>query len=412
MKVVILSQYYDPEPVYIPATVARGLASRGHEVTVITGFPNYPAGALYPGYIQRPWRKEQDGLVNVIRTPLWVSHSENPLGRIANYISFALSSLVVCMMLRRIDVMYVYGAQMTAALGPSIRRAFFATPYVLHVQDLWPESVTGSSMVSRGKIAHMIGVILNPFLRLLYGQATATVAIAPTMSKILVDRGVPSDRIEMVYNWANESPAQPGAASSLAREYVEPSEGLLVAYAGNLGDHQDLETVIRAAKAVEGDCDIEFELYGAGMAKERLVALAEELEVSNVTFCGSIAAGDMAKVYDRADFQLVTLRDREIFRGTIPSKFQACLFHSAAVLTNVVGDVADICSSAGLGLSCSPESVMSMADMFRGAAATSPETRRAMAGNGYDFYLHHMSEEQGINALEQILIRAAARGKR
>jgi colanic acid biosynthesis glycosyl transferase WcaI len=412
MNILIVSQYYDPEPVYLPATVARGLADRRHQVTVITGFPNYPSGRLYAGYRQVPWRKEKDGAVNVIRTALWVSHSDNPLGRFTNYLSFALSSLVACLSVRDPDVVYVYGAQMTASLGPSMRRFIRRTPYVLHIQDLWPESVTGSSMIRGGRSAQIITRVLNPILKFLYCQATATVAIAPTMARMLVSRGVPSSRINMVYNWANENATGLSSKASLRQEdqSSESDDGVLIAYAGNLGDHQDLERVIRAAKAVEAEKNLRFEFYGAGMAKDRLQALANELGVKNLTFCGPVPAADMASVYERADFQLVTLKDRDIFRGTIPSKLQAALFNGSAVMSNVAGDVAEICSNEQVGLTCEPGSVDSMADMFRRGARTPIETRRQMAANGRDFYLNTMSMDQGMDALEKILVEAAVAG--
>lgn len=412
MNILIVTQYYDPEPIYIPGTVARSLAERGHQVTVITGFPNYPHGKLYSGFRQRLGYTEWDGAVKVLRTPLLISHSQNPVGRLINYLSFAMSALLTSLRVRGVDVVYVYATQMTPALGPSFRRAFGGPPYVMHVQDLWPESVTGSSMVGGGKAAHLIAAVLKPWLEFLYRQAAATISIAPTMARMLVDRGVPSSRIKMLYNWANEHVATP---RSVPGELVDQHPGhdrVMIVYAGNLGDHQDLETVIRAAKSVENEKNLSFEFYGTGMAQGRLEALAKELDVKNLSFCGSVGAAEMKSVYERADFQLVTLKDREIFRGTIPSKLQAALFNGSAVMTNVAGDVAELCSKEKVGLTCDPGSVDSMAAMFRSGARTDSRTRREMATNGQEFYSNTMSLTQGMNALEMILLEAAETGKR
>jgi colanic acid biosynthesis glycosyl transferase WcaI len=412
MKILIISQYYDPEPIYIPATVARNLAERNHDVTVITGFPNYPHGRIYSGFSQRLHHSEWDGPVKVLRTPLVISHSQNPIGRLVNYLSFALSAMATSWRVRGVDVVYVYATQMTPAIGPSIMSTFGGAPYVMHVQDLWPESVTGSSMVGGGNASQLIAAVLKPWLRFLYRQATATVSIAPTMARMLVDRGVPSSRIEMVYNWANEKVRNSVSGRPTVQiDRDSKSDHVLIVYAGNLGDHQDLETVIRAAKAVEDQANLRFEFYGSGMAKERLEALAAELDVKNLAFCGSVRAEDMKDVYETADFQLITLKDREIFKGTIPSKLQAALFNGSAVMSNVAGDVAEICSNEQIGLTCEPGSVDSMAEMFRIGAQTAPETRRQMAANGRDFYLNTMSLDQGMDALEKILLKAAVMGK-
>lgn len=412
MRILIISQYYDPEPIYIPATVARGLASRGHEVTVVTGFPNYPQGRIYKGFRQRLRHSEWDGPVKVLRTPLVISHSKNPLGRLVNYLSFALSAMVTSWWVRGVDVVYVYATQMTPAIGPSITRIFGGAPYVMHVQDLWPESVTGSSMVGGGRSSHVIEAVLEPWLRFLYRQATVTISIAPTMARMLVERGVPFSRIRMLYNWANEKVRDSVAGGQGAQMgQGEKSDHVLIVYAGNLGDHQDLETVIRAAKAVEDQEKLRFELYGSGMAKDRLESLSLDLDVKNLAFCGSVSAAEMETVYQRADFQLITLKDREIFRGTIPSKLQAALFNGSAVMTNVAGDVADICSKERIGLTCEPGSVESMVEMFRRGADTAPADRRQMAANGRKFYLDTMSLNRGMDALENILLEAEIAGK-
>ncbi|GAB3560719.1 glycosyltransferase family 4 protein [Arthrobacter alkaliphilus] len=410
MKILIVTQYYDPEPIYIPGTVARGLAERGHEVTVITGYPNYPHGRIYGGYRQRLRGSEYDGPVKVVRTPLLISHSKNPIGRLANYLSFALSAMAASWSVRGADVVYVYATQMTPAIGPSMIRAFGGSPYVMHVQDLWPESVTGSSMVGGGRTSRFIAAILEPWLRFLYKQATATVAIAPTMASMLVERGVPSSRIKMLFNWANEKVSDLDPPNEQVERPLK-SDQVLIVYAGNLGDHQDLETVIRAAKSVETEENLRFEVYGSGMARGRLEKLASELGVLNLTFCGSVSATEMRSVYEKADFQLVTLKDREIFRGTIPSKLQAALFNGSAIMSNIAGDVAQICASEQLGFTCEPGSVDAMADMFRAGGRTAVAARRQMAANGREFYRSTMSLDQGMDALEKILLEAATTGK-
>ena len=180
MKIAIVTQYYAPEVIRIPDTLARLLAARGHQVRVITGYPNYPDGQLFPGYRQRWKHIETVEGVQIRRVPLFISHSYNPVARFTNYLSFALSAGFAHRWVRSADVVYVYATQMSPAIGPSFWRAVFRTPYVLHIQDLWPESVTGSSMVGGGAAKKLIGAMLRPWLRYLYRTASATIAIART----------------------------------------------------------------------------------------------------------------------------------------------------------------------------------------------------------------------------------------
>ena len=402
MKIAIVSQYYTPEAIRIPDTLARGLTARGHEVRVITGYPNYPDGSLFPGYSQK-WRTTElvDGIA-VRRVPMVISHSYNPVARFANYLTFAWSAAVARGFVRSADVVYVYATQMTPAIGPSVWRALFGTPYVLHIQDLWPESVTDSSMVGAGPAKQVLNGILNPWLRFLYRTASATIAIAPSMARMLSTRGVPVDRLYTVLNWdASEDPR--------AAMRVEPADSrqVSIVYAGNLGDHQSLDTVIRAANAVKHLDYVTVTIVGSGVAEERLRSLALELGAHNVNFKGRVAPEDMEIIHAQSDFQIVSLKDRPIFEGTIPSKMQASLSHGIPVITAIRGDVKDMVLSNGIGFACDPEDIDQLAQAFTDAGLTDATQRSEMGRNAREYYRSTMSIESGVGAIEKILMEAS-----
>ena len=405
MKIAIVSQYYAPEAIRIPDTLARGLAARGHEVRVITGYPNYPDGNLFPGYRHRlPTTEWVDG-IKVRRVPMVISHSYNPIARFANYLTFAWSAAVARGFVRSADVVYVYATQMTPAIGPSVWRALFGTPYVLHIQDLWPESVTDSSMVGAGVTKRILSGILNPWLRFLYRTASATIAIAPSMSRMLSSRGVPADRLHTVLNWdASEDP--------LAAPRVAPVDTgkVSIVYAGNLGDHQSLDTVIRAANAVKHLDHVVVTIVGSGVAEERLRALALELDAHNVNFKGRVAPEGMEVIHAQSDFQVVSLKDRPIFEGTIPSKMQASLSHGIPVITAIRGDVQDMVLNNSIGYACDPEDVDQLAQAFTDAGSTDAAQRSEMGRNAREYYRSTMSIDSGVGAIEKIL-KVASRHK-
>ncbi|WP_166787186.1 glycosyltransferase family 4 protein [Cryobacterium sp. TMT2-23] len=407
MKIAIVSQYYAPEAIRIPDTLARGLAARGHEVRVITGFPNYPDGNLFPGYSHRwPQTEWLDG-IQVRRVPMVISHSYNPIARFANYFTFAWSAAVARGFVRSADVVYVYATQMTPAIGPSVWRAIFGTPYVLHIQDLWPESVTDSSMVGAGAMKRILSGILNPWLRFLYRTASATIAIAPSMARMLSSRGVPDDRLHTVLNWD-------ASEDSLAAARSAPVDNgqVSIVYAGNLGDHQALDTVIRAANAVKHLDHVVVTIVGSGVAEERLRALALELDAHNVNFKGRVAPEDMEAIHAQSDFQIVSLKDRPIFEGTIPSKFQASLSHGIPVITAVRGDVQDMVRSNGIGYACDPEDVDQLAQAFTEAGSTDAAQRSKMGRSAREYYRSTMSIDSGVGAIEKILNDAHKKGIR
>lgn len=402
MKVLIVSQYYPPEAVPLPADLAHGLAARGHQVKVLTGFPNYPTGRVFPGYRQR-WRSvEKDGAVEVHRVPLFADHSQNAIKRMLNYFSFALSSATARRLSRGADVVYVYATQMTAGFGPWLWRVTGGRPYVLHVQDLWPDSIIGSSMMAGGTKERIISGVLGPWLRSAYRHASAVIGIAPTMVRTLVARGVSQERAHLVYNWADAGEPVASALPTIDAPRAE------IVYAGNVGDMQDLDTAVRAAHAAADD-GVALTIVGDGVVRTDLQALVAELGATNVRFEEPVPREQMPEIYARTDFALVSLKDMPVFRGTIPSKFQAVLSAGVPVVTTVQGDVRGLVEADGVGLTADAEDVASLTEAFRRAAASTSDERATMARNGRTMYDTHFSRESGISSIEELL-SAAAKG--
>ncbi|WP_292720270.1 glycosyltransferase family 4 protein [Microbacterium sp. 13-71-7] len=401
MRVLVLSQYFAPEPVPIPLEVAESLMARGHSVRVLTGFPNYPAGALYEGYRQRRRHREQHGALEILRIPMIIDHSQNVLKRMINYVSFALSALSVRRFSKDADVVYVYATPMTAGIPAWIWWLMFRVPYVLHVQDLWPDSVLGSSMVGEGRAARLIGRVLSPWLRSMYRKAAAVIGIAPTMVSTLIERGSPAVTTTLVYNWAGD------AADVVARP-VRDGAPVRVVYAGNVGAMQDLGTAIRAAHAAK-DAGVHLEIVGDGVAREDLQAVARDLGAENVSFHEPVPRDRMPEVYDRTDVALVSLKDLPVFRGTIPSKFQGVLAAGLPVLTTVQGDVRDFVEAHGLGFTADAEDVAALESSLRAAAASSAEERERMAANAVRAYQANFARESGMDRIETVLVEASRR---
>lgn len=403
MKVAIISQYYPPENVHITANVARGLAQRGHQVRIITGYPNYPEGQLFDGYVQR-WRsREFDGDIEILRVPLWMDHSQRAFRRALNYGSFALSAATARDFVSGADVIYVYATQMTPAFGPWIWRLVGGAPYVLHIQDLWPDSIIGSSLVSGGRSAWVIDRVLDPWISSVYHRAGAVIGIAPTMIRILEERGADPATLHLVYNWAEEPKAEP------SRQHPASSVAMTtVLYGGNVGDMQDLETAVRAAHAA-ADAQIRLQIVGDGIALTRVKAVVGRLGATNVEFGGPVARSDMAYYYAQTDYALVTLKDLPIFRGTVPSKLQSALAFGLPVITTVQGDVRSLVNDLQVGYTADAENVDALEQAFRAAAGAAHNVRLAMADRARDAYADRFSQAAGIDAIARILERTVRR---
>jgi len=406
VKVGIVSQWYPPEPVHIPANLARELAARGHRVRVLTGFPNYPSGTLHPGYRQR-WNDTcvLEG-VTVRRVPLYPSHDHSGARRAASYLSFAASSSAAAVRyLGGADVLYVYLTPATVFAAPALLRLLRGTPAVIHVQDLWPESVTSSPMVPGGIAGRLIGGALHAAIRQTYRLAASIAVIAPSMRDIVVARGADPDKVRVVLNWADEAVFRPVEATASARARIGHRNRCTIMYAGAMGPFQNIEDSIRAAAAARDDVDLV--LAGSGIGEAAARDLTTRLGAGNVRFLGRLPAAEMADLYAAADYQLVTLRDLPIFRGTIPSKLPAALSCGSPVVVGVPGDSAAIVERNDVGLACPPEDWRALAARFRRAAAFSAADRAAMGRRALGCYRAQMSRRAGIDQLEDMLMEAA-----
>lgn len=407
MRILIVSQYYPPEAVPIPAELARGLAERGHSVRVLTGFPNYPQGRVFEGYRQRWRHRERDGEVAVYRVPLLADHSQRALRRMANYVSFALTSATARRYARGADVIYVYATQMTAAFGPWLWRLTGGAPYILHVQDLWPDSVIGSSMGSSSVAVRWMSGTLSRWLRSVYRTAAYVVGIAPTMVSTLLERGAPAGRTSLVYNWAHK----PGASTTVVESSSRSTRRINIVYAGNVGEMQDLETAVQAAH-IAADAGVHLTVVGDGVARAGLRKLVDELGCTNVWFEDPVPRESMWQVYARADFGLVVLKDLPVFRGTIPSKFQAVLAHGLPVITSVQGDVRRLVEELDVGLTADAGDVGSLESAFRLAATLEPSAQSELRARAEAAFEHHFDRASAVSKIEAILQKAAqAKGK-
>ncbi|WP_235933835.1 glycosyltransferase family 4 protein [Agromyces humi] len=404
MRIVILSQFYPPEPVPLPEELATALAERGHDVRVITGVPNYPTGNVYGGYRVRSRSVERRRGVVIRRVPLFPDHSANPIRRSVNYLSFAIAALSATGLVRRADVVYVYGTPLTAAVPALAWRRLFGTPFVLHVQDLWPESVTGSSLV-HSRATGMAHTLLSAFARAVYASAQTTIAIAPTMLRRIESQGVPSERTALVYNWGTAVP-------DTSRRARPARDGHLhLVYAGNLGAMQDLETVLHACRLLEDVPRFSLRLLGAGLMGERLRVLAAELGLANVTFSGYLNSEELEQALDECDFQLIPLRNLDVFDGTIPSKLQASLSRGIPVITTVRGDVTRLVRRHRMGFTAEPENPGDLTRAIREALQVDAAGREEMSRSCIAFAERHMSREASVTAIERELQAAAGRGR-
>lgn len=374
---------------------------------VLTGFPNYPTGKIFAGYQQRWFHRETDGFVQVRRVPLYPSHDTNGVKRAVNFLSFASTSTAAVGFLNDCDVIYVYASPMTAATAAAAGRMLRGCPYVLHIQDLWPDSVLESGMAGGRIMRPLLSHTLTGALQYLYRRAAHIIAIAPSMKRTLVGRGVPTGKVSVIYNWCGDERPAPPTFDPEMRARLGRTGRTLAVFAGNVGQMQDVETIVKAAALCQHDLPLDVAIVGSGTAVMAVRQLADKLRVTNIRFFDRVDSAEMPPIYAASDYQIVTLKDRPLFRGTIPSKLGDALSTGCPVITTVPGDAAKMCAEGGFGFSCEPESPAALANAFRLACGENEAARLQKRRAAWDYYWMNMSMTSAIERLEVILADAA-----
>lgn len=399
-KLIYLSQLFDPEPTFKGHDFVKELEDRGFEVEVVTGFPNYPGGKVYCGYKIRLLTRQQMGRIEVTRLAVYPSHDQSALKRIATYASFMITSfLYLTFRARQAELVYVYYPALTAGLAAVAAKIFRKTPVILDVQDMWPDSLGSSGMMQN----RLLLGIANAACNLLYRHCDHILVLSPGFKSLLVDRGVPADKISIVYNWADEPPR---VEDRSLPEGFDPDDAFRVLFAGNMGAAQQLDTVIDAAARLRPEHPhCAFYFMGGGIDKDRLAERARALGLSNVRFLPRVPLQDVQRFLAAADALLVHLTDEPLYRITIPSKTQAYLYAGRPILMGVAGDAADIVRQADAGYVFPPGDSDALAESVRRLIADGPARRDEVGRNAHRFYIETLRRSRGIDATVDLITR-------
>jgi colanic acid biosynthesis glycosyl transferase WcaI len=409
MHIGMISQWYDPEPgsAAVPASISRALRDHGHEVSVVTGFPNYPTGRLNPDYPLRLYRREWRDGICVHRAPLYPSHDARPVRRAANFLSFAASaSAVSTAALKSVDATLVYSTPATVALPAMTLRLVRGRPFVLFIQDLWPQTVTASGFID-GHRAGYVERVLHKFCDATYRQASAVAVTSPGMIDLIAARGVPREKLHVVTNWADERHFHVYRAKPVDIPELPSRRRFTAMYAGNLGDVQGVNVIVDAATLLRDNDDIGFMIVGGGVAESDLKHTVLQRGLRNVTFLPPQPLERMAGILALGDVQLITLRDRSVFESVLPSKVQATLASGRPVIGQVAGDAAAVIKASGAGPIVRPGSGDELAKAILSASKMHPSELQARGAQGREFYVRELSSEAGIKRLSQLLEAAA-----
>lgn len=413
MKIGIVSQWFDPEPgpASLPGELARELVRRGHDVQVVTGFPNYPTGVVYDGYKNSRRTDEVDRGVKIRRVGIWPSHDSSTIGRIANYASFGANTLLSgldCLQDR--DAVWVSNSPPTIAWAVQ-RLHDQGVPVVLHVLDLWPDNIESSGLVGSSALSSNMLKVVNRWNSALYTESAKILTIAPSVSDLLEQRGASAHKVSFSPLWANEEIFHPVDGSAKRHEMGVAEDTVVLLYAGAIGDSQGLPLLIAALRdvdpAVAQKCECWFIGDGVGLAElEREVATLPP-EAPNVRLLGRKAMAEMPSWIAAADICYVGLKADQHAEFSMPSKVQTTLAMGKPILASVRGDVDRLVRASGVGFSTGSGDPAILASLLTQMVTLGREELSAMGVAAQELYREQFSLSAGATRIENALAAAA-----
>ncbi len=391
MKILVVCQYFYPEQFRIN-DVCFGLVEMGHEVTVLTGLPNYPSGIVQSNYKWGRKRRENINGVEVIRAPL-VGRGQSTFQLSLNYLSFALAASVKALFLQReFDVILVYQLSPITMAIPALRlKKLTGRPMLLYCLDLWPESI---SAVGIGHESPIYDILL-----------TVSKSIYRGADRIAVSSRMFEKYFQNIIGFDGSITYLPAYAESLFDE-IEPnqdSDGVTnLVFAGNIGEMQSVETIIMAAGKLRERNDIRWHIIGGGSALERCKMLATEMELENITFYGQRHISEMPLYYSMADAFLVTLKANRIISYTLPGKVQSYMAAGKPIIGAIDGETRLVIDEADCGLCCAAEDYSSLARIVKDFAEQK-DKHLHYGANARAYYDEHFRKEDFMEKLVKLL---------
>lgn len=400
MKILIVSQYFWPENFRVN-DLATELVIRGHQVTVLTGWPNYPEGKVFEDFKKHPGKYNDLNGAEIIRVPL-APRGTGSLRLMLNYLSFVLSgSMIGTLKLtgRKFDVIFVCGlSPITVGMPAIVLKALKKTPIALWVLDLWPETLSAIGAVKSKPLLSAVGLLV----KFIYKKCDLILAQSNSFIGSIRMYCPDSQKIKYFPSWSEELTTQ--ELTTIAPEVEKKTDGFTILFAGNIGDAQDFPTILNAAELLRGEIDVRWIIVGDG---RKASWVKEQISARNlqgtVIMTGRYPLDRMSSFFAHADALLVSLKGNEVFSMTIPGKIQTYLSSGLPIIAALNGEGAKVVTEARAGYASKAEDADALAAAVKKMANLSVDERVAMGLAGKAYYAAHFEKKLLIDQLERHL---------
>ena len=395
MKILYISQYFPPEmgaPSARAAELSQHWVQAGHDVTVLTGFPNHPTGVVpvaYRGKLRRLLAREDFDSVKVVRSWLLPFPNRKAYERILNYSSFCLSAAMTGTFVDRPDVIIASSPQLLVGLSGWWIARFKRAPFVFEVRDLWPESLSAVGMAGENSLLHRSLASIAQFL---YKHADRVVVVSPAFRDPLTTRWkVPPEKIEVVENGIETDLFRPENTNIELLRNLKLEGKFVVSYIGTIGMAHGLTTLIESAVQLRDSApSVHFVVIGEGSDKERVVSLAKQNSLTNMTFIGQQPREKIPAYIAASQACLVHLKKSDVFKTVIPTKMLEFMSCGRPVILGVEGHARSIVEDAKAGVFVEPENASQLSQAIL-RLASDAKVREELGRNGRDYILRNFS---------------------
>lgn len=360
MRIVFFSHYYPPEvnaPASRTSEHARVWAQAGHNVVVVTCAPNHPGGKIYAGYTNRLYQIETIDGVRVVRVWTYMAANNGFLRRTINYLSYAVSSTLAMVWLKRPDVIVSTTPQFFCGLTGLIVQALRRTPWVLEIRDLWPASIVTVGALRKGIVVRL----LQRLEVMAYRRADKIVSVTELFVPHIVAHGGTENRISVIKNGVDLDLFAPADNGREIKRLLGLEGCFVAAYIGTHGMAHGLDTILEAADRLRKEPRIIFLLVGDGAERGRLAQRKRKMELDNVVMLGQQPKASMPGIWAATDASLILLRRHDLFKTVLPSKMFEAMAMRLPIILGVEGEARALVEEAGAGIAITPENAEELA---------------------------------------------------
>ncbi len=398
MNILIITQYFWPESFKIN-DIALALKERGHNVTILTGKPNYPKGKFSEGYTFFNRNIEYWNEIKVYRSFLIPRGRGNGIQLFINYISFAIfASLKLLFIKQKFEKIFVYEpSPITVGIPGIIAKYKYKASMFFWVQDLWPESISAAGGINN----KLVLGILNWLTKAIYNNSTKVLVQSKAFIPFILNQNIKKEKL-IYYPNSTES-----YYTVLEPDVVlmkELPNGPKLMFAGNIGESQSFDTLLSSALILKNEnIQVQWLILGEGRMKEHVAKRIKELELEDCFhLLGSFPSTEMPKFFSCADALIVSLKKDPIFSHTIPSKIQSYLACGKPILTNLDGEGSKIIQEANAGFVSPSEDPIALSNIIKKFLSLSFNDRQEMGKNARIYFNNEFERVLLIDKLEKI----------